>query len=94
MSIPSLVARPKQRPGVWRRQTEDEVALYDPENGTVHIVNDTALAIWDLCDGTTTPDEMILAICELFGMHRDVVLEDVQRTLEEFDRAGLVSWKD
>ena len=38
------------------------------------------------------PEEMILAICELFRMHRDVVVEDVRRTLEDFDRAGLVSW--
>ena len=92
MNNNSLKARPRQRSGVWRRQTEGEIALYDPDNGQVHFLNDTALAIWDLCDGTTTPEEMILAICELFRMHRDVVVEDVRRTLEDFDRAGLVSW--
>jgi PqqD family protein of HPr-rel-A system len=94
MSTHSLTAHPIQRQGVWRRQTETEVALYDPDNGKVHLLNDTALAIWDLCDGTTTPEEMIEAICELFRMHRDVVAEDVRRTLEEFDRAGLVGWND
>lgn len=89
---PVSEARPLRRPGMWLRQAEDEIAVYDREGGRIHLMNDTALAIWDLCDGETTADEMVAAICELFHMHRDVVSEDVTRTLQEFDQAGLVSW--
>ena len=87
-------ARPRTRQGLWLRQTAEENAVYDPVNGSVHLLNTTAWAIWGLCDGGTSPDEMVDAICELSGMHRDVVAEDVARVLAEFDEAGLLEWVD
>jgi hypothetical protein len=58
----------------------------------VHLLNDTALAIWDLCDGKTAPGEMVAAICDLSGLPPEVVNEDVERTLSQFQEAGLVLW--
>jgi coenzyme PQQ synthesis protein D (PqqD) len=84
--------RPLRRSGLWARQTGGENALYDPATEAVHLLNETAWAIWDLCDGETSPDEMIEAICEISRMHREVVSEDVSRILAQFDEAGLVSW--
>jgi hypothetical protein len=84
---------PIRKPNVWLRKTDSEIAMYDPGGSQVHLLNDTALAIWELCDGHTTPSEMISAICELCDMHRDIVTEDVERILSDFDSAGLVSWE-
>lgn len=86
--------RPSRKPGVWLHQAQGENALFDPDTGAVHLLNDTALAIWHLCDGDTHPEEMVEAICELCRMHPDVVTEDVQRVLTEFERAGLLEWVD
>jgi hypothetical protein len=36
---------------------------------------------------------MISAICEISGLHHDVVTEDVERILTEFDRASLIIWQ-
>ena len=58
----------------------------------MQLLNDTALAIWELCDGETQPDEMIEAICELSGAPREMVAEDVLRTLASFERANLLTW--
>jgi hypothetical protein len=85
--------RPVRRPDVWLRKTDREIAVYDPLGNRIHLLNDTALAIWELCDGDTTPAEMITAICDLCGMHRDIVTEDVERVLVDFDEAGLVLWE-
>lgn len=85
--------RPVRRPDVWLRKTDREIAVYDPLGNRIHLLNDTALAIWELCDGETTPAEMIAAICELCGMHRDIVTEDVERVLSDFDELGLVLWE-
>jgi hypothetical protein len=60
----------------------------------VYLLNETALAIWDLCDGETSPAEMVTAVVELTGMHPDVVTEDVERILKEFEEAGLLSWEE
>lgn len=84
--------KPRRRAGLYVRQTDTENAVYDPETSAVHLLNETAWAIWELCDGDTSADEMIDAICEVSHMHRDVVSEDVSRVLEEFDRSGLLTW--
>ncbi len=86
--------RPTRKERVWQRQAQGENTLYDPDTGAVLLLNDTALAIWDLCDGENLPQEMIDAICILCSMHEDVVREDVERVLGEFDRVGLLEWRD
>jgi hypothetical protein len=78
---------------VWLRKTKKETTIYDPGLGSVFLLNDTALAIWELCDGETTVEEMVTAVCELCGMHRDIVVEDVDRILTAFGAAGLLTWK-
>jgi PqqD family protein of HPr-rel-A system len=94
MTLSVRQGRPVRKPEVWLRQAGDENAVYNPSNGSVHLLNETALAIWDLCDGQTSPEEMVTAVCELTGMHPDIVSEDVQRILGEFEEAGLLTWED
>jgi PqqD family protein of HPr-rel-A system len=84
--------RPQRKEGLFLRQAKGENAVYDPASGTVHLLNATAWAIWDLCDGATDPEEMIDAICEISRMHRDLVSEDVRRILAEFDEADILVW--
>lgn len=86
--------RPARKSDVWVRLARGEHTLFDPDTGAVHLLNDTALAIWDLCDGDTYPAEMLGAICDLCDMHPDVVSEDLDRVLRDFERAGLIEWVD
>jgi hypothetical protein len=85
-----MIERPARRPDVWLRQAEGENVVFDPSTGAVHILNVTALAIWELCDGETRIGEMVEAICGLSGLPRDVVQEDVGRILREFEQAGIL----
>jgi PqqD family protein of HPr-rel-A system len=94
MSLTVRQGRPVRKPEVWLRTAGDENAAYNPTTGSVYLLNETALAIWDLCDGQTSPEEMVTAVVELTGMHPDVVTEDVERILKEFEDAGLLSWED
>lgn len=84
--------RPARAPLVWIRKTRGETLAYNPSTGGAHLLNETALAIWDLCDGETSAEEMVGAICQLCGMHPDVVGEDVERILRELVEAELVVW--
>jgi PqqD family protein of HPr-rel-A system len=84
--------RPVRRKDVWLRNTKDEIAVYNPGTGDVYLLNETALAIWDLCDGETKPDEMMTAICDVTSLPPEVVAEDVERILLEFDTAELIEW--
>jgi PqqD family protein of HPr-rel-A system len=94
MSLTVRQGRPVRKPEVWLRQAAEENAVYNPTTGSVFLLNETALAIWDLCDGETSPDEMVTAVVELTGMHPDVVTEDVERILGEFEEAGLLTWEE
>jgi len=92
MKLSVREGRPVRRQGVWLRQTGKENALYNPTTSEVYILNDTALAIWDLCDGDTAPDEMLTAICDVTSLPAEVVGEDLERILLEFDHAELIDW--
>ena len=92
MNLSVRQGRPVRRKDVWLRNTKDEIAVYNPGTGDVYLLNETALAIWDLCDGQTKPDEMMTAICDVTGLPPEVVAEDVERILLEFDTAELIEW--
>lgn len=85
--------RPVRKPEVWVRQAKHENAVYSPGSSEVFLMNETALAIWQLCDGDTSRQEMVDAICEVSNLHADIVQEDVARILSDFHRAGLIEWK-
>jgi hypothetical protein len=93
----SLMVRhglPTRKEGVWLREALGESVLFDPSAERVHLVNHSALAIWNLCDGETRPDEMIDAIVHISDLPSEVVAEDVERILREFDDAGLIVWRE
>jgi hypothetical protein len=85
---------PARKDGVWLREALGESVLFDPSSERVHLVNHSALAIWNLCDGETTPEEMIDAIVHISDLPDEVVAEDVGRILREFDDAGLIVWRE
>ena len=62
------------------------------ESGRSLGLNETALAIWDLCDGRTTVDEMVDAVVELTGLDVEQVGRDVVGVIEEFRSLGLVTF--
>ena len=83
-------ARPARNPGITLRRSAGEIMLYDETADRVHMLNATAAAIWELCDGQTDEPEMVAAICQLTGLPVEVIEEDVSRLLAEFAKAGLV----
>jgi pyrroloquinoline quinone biosynthesis protein D len=86
---------PRQAAGLRLRRDDDpggDASLVD-SSGTVRCaLNATALALWQLCDGTTAPAEMVDAICLLCGVPAEMASEDVARTLDALAEAGVVEW--
>jgi hypothetical protein len=69
----------------------DGWAIYDPDTDTAHLVNESARAIWELCDGATTPEEMASAIAELTSVGMDQARGDVEATLDRLLTLRLIS---
>lgn len=85
-------SRPLRREGVHLHRSGREISLYEADEERVHLVNASAAAIWELCDGQTEGFEMVAAICQLTGMPAEIVEEDVARLLEGFAEANLITW--
>lgn len=85
--------RPRQAPDLQSRPLGDELLIYAPSQGVVHILNRTARVIWERCDGAHTP----AAIARVLEEHFDVTenrapADDVMRTLHELHRLCLITW--
>ena len=82
--------RPLRRGQAWVQRDGVETAVYNETTKQLHFVNASALAIWELCDGLTTPREMAEAISELTGLGLDSTAVDVRAALVGLADAGLV----
>ena len=83
-------ATPTHRGQAWVRRGSDDAAVFTPDTGTLHLLNPSALAIWELCDGSITGVEMAGAIAELTDLDAEAALADVTLALDELAQRGLI----
>ena len=76
--------------GEVKGRNEDGFWLVATEDGEVSLLNDSARAIWELCDGTTTIQEMAVAVAQLTGMETGDAHEDVARAVDQLIELDLV----
>ena len=81
---------PKRRGELLGASDSGGWTVYDKEADSLHVLNESARAIWELCDGETRSDEMAQAISELTKISYEDALRDVLTTLDELARLGLV----
>ena len=85
--------RPRQTTEHHARPLGDELLIYVPAQGTVHILNATARVIWEACDGSQTPAAMTRRLIHCFAPAPDHTPgQDVMDTLHELHRLRLIDW--
>lgn len=93
--IPSLqvtnkVPRPRRRDNVLERVLANELILYQVEKDQIFLLNQISAAVWDLCDGSLSEAEIAQTIFESIRTEQDMVLSDVQDTVEQLHKEGLL----
>lgn len=83
-------ARPRKRGQAWVQRDGDQTAVFNPDTGMLHMLNPSALAIWEMCDGETTPTEMAEAIDEVTRLGTESTMSDVEIALSSLRAAGLI----
>ena len=83
--------RPRRVLGPTTVTVEADGTLEAQDGRPVLQLNDTAAAIFGLCDGATTLDEMVDACVALFDVREAQVRRDVAAVLDELVRAGVVT---
>jgi hypothetical protein len=89
-SATTLSSRPCRRAGIQRHVEGGETVLVDPAANVEHVLNDTALALWELCDGETTVEEMVVAATGLFDAESPRLERDVLAALDAMTAQGLL----
>lgn len=86
-----MSSHPIKKGEIVQRGSAQTWAIYERESDSLHELNASARAIWELCDGETAPEEMATALAELTGMELQEALREVSRTLDTLESSGLVS---
>jgi pyrroloquinoline quinone biosynthesis protein D len=82
---------PLKRSDVRCWEVEGEAVVYDPASGQGHVLNHTALGIWQMCDGEHTVDDIEKILIGAFPDQTSSVKADVQSTIETLVALGLAS---
>lgn len=80
---------PRRRDDVTVSIADDRTVLHAAD-GSTHVLNPTAHALWVLCDGATSPTEIAAAVCEVFDVDPRDAVADVLRALDTLVADGLV----
>ena len=82
---------PRKNGDLWIRKQDEGTAVYNAATARLHLLNASAIAIWEACDGQTTVAEIVGAVIELTGLSAEAATAEVTNVLQEMMRAGLVS---
>jgi hypothetical protein len=86
-----MAGRPIRREKVIERELEGELVLHDPDTERTVLLNPVSAAIWDLCDGEHTVEEIARCVAEHFrGAVEGQVLEDTIEAVERLQSEGVL----
>ena len=83
---------PEMRKDLRKRDLEDGCVLFDPKTSQVYTLNTTAALICEYCDKNHTIKQIAKELASTCDLTIDVVLEDVRKTILDFQNNGLLSF--
>jgi hypothetical protein len=75
---------------VIETEIDGDISLYNPSNEQVTVLNGTASDVWALCDGEHSIGEIKRLLAASYGTAEPAISDDVERTIESFQKAGLL----
>lgn len=84
--------RPRRASNVREYPLGDELLVYAPEGARAHALNVSARAIWMLCDGTRSTEDIVATLAGELECPPETIASDVTAALERLLALGLVEW--
>ena len=81
---------PLRREGAAAVELDDNVALYDELGQLLILLNTSAAAVWERCDGATTLHAMVRELVAAHPADAAVIGEDVRQTVGKLAELGLL----
>ncbi|MHB1001832.1 MAG: PqqD family protein [Armatimonadota bacterium] len=88
MRIANAVVRKPEN--ITFNEKNGEGIIFDTISNKKHVLNRTALAVWNLCDIEEDPQGIARAIASRYGIPSKQVLSDVLECLNRFEEMGLI----
>lgn len=92
MTDQEMPSFPRRSDGVWVKRRDEGSLFLDKENRRLCVADDTAVALWELCDGETSVAEMVDAIRQLWRVDVEVATADIVRALDDLAANGAIDW--
>lgn len=89
-SLLELAGYPNRRPGLACRKLGEALVIHDPVTLDTHSLNETAAALYELCDGSRLFREIRDAYAERYELELSKASADAERLFEEFLEKKLV----
>ena len=87
---PREADRPRQRAGVVACEVLDELVVYSPDSADAVALNESAHAIWTLCDGSRTVAQICAELAVLAGVPAARLEGDVSGAIDRLRGLGLL----
>ncbi len=85
---PGTIGPPSE--GIHEEVGENEIILYLEATDRVVTLNETGSAIWTLCDGSRTIEQLVAEIASAYQTEQGAVRADVETLLDELTEAGFL----
>jgi hypothetical protein len=72
------------------QEVEDELVVYDVRRQRFYDLNTTAVSVWRLCDGLTSPEQMAVSVRMGSALNEEQALAVVGLALDQLSREGLL----
>ena len=83
---------PRRRTGVTRVEAGGVQFLRDGRGHDLCAVNETASALWDLCDGETSVEEMVDAVVQVCAVDAEQARRDIAAAVRHLVAVGALEW--
>lgn len=99
MKIPQWVQRdavipvPPRGEGVLVERLDDEAILVNPVSGKIHRLNETAAAVWNLCDGQTTTRQSAEHLTQVYDVGFEEALDYVEQLIAWLAQSDLLEMR-
>lgn len=88
---PPGLAPPRRRPDVQWEELDGEVVVFDSADKVVHLLNQSAAAVWCRLDGTVTVAQVASGLAREHAADEAMVMRDVDAVLTDLEIRGLLA---
>lgn len=84
---------PVKKSELFKRTSEEGGIVVDTVRAIEHILNDTALRIFELCDGESTISDIATKLTEEYDVDFETARKDVVKCTERLEKLNVLTFK-